>query len=58
MESISWIKGELSPSYTMDVSQSWTPEKSGEYQIETFVWDSIDGSVALSPIMSTLIIVE
>lgn len=58
VESISWIKGELSPSYSMDVSQSWTPKISGEYQIETFVWDSIDGSIALSPIMSTLIIVE
>lgn len=58
VESISWIKGELSPSFTMDVSQSWTPEKSGEYLIETFVWDSIQGSVALSPIMSTLIIVK
>lgn len=58
VESISWIKGELSPSFTMDVSQSWTPKKSGEYKIETFVWDSIQGSVALSPLMSTLIIVE
>jgi len=58
VESVSWVKGELSSSRGMDVSQSWTPTKSGEYQIETFVWDSIDDPTALSPIVSTLIIVE
>jgi len=58
VESISWIQGELSPKQSLDVSQSWIPEKSGTYQIETFVWNSLNNPMALSPIMSTLIVVE
>jgi hypothetical protein len=58
VESVSWIQGELSPGQILDVSQSWIPKKSGEYQIETFVWNSIHDSTALSPIMSTLVTVN
>ncbi len=58
MELISWIQGELSPKQNLDVSQSWTPKKSGTYQIETFVWNSLNDPVALGPVMSTLIVVE
>ncbi len=58
VESISWIQGELSPKQSLDVSQSWIPKKSGIYQIETFVWNSLNNPMALSPIMSTLIVVE
>jgi hypothetical protein len=58
VESISWIQGELSPKQSLDVSQSWIPKKSGAYQIETFVWNSLSDPIPLSSIMSTLIIVE
>ncbi|MCH8914539.1 MAG: hypothetical protein IIA82_01615 [Thaumarchaeota archaeon] len=58
VELISWIQGELSPKQNLDVSQSWTPKKSGTYQIETFVWNSLNDPVALGPVMSTLIVVE
>jgi len=58
VESISWIQGELSPKQSLDVSQSWIPEKSGTYQIETFVWNSLNNPMALAPIMSTLIVVK
>ena len=58
VESISWIQGELSSRQTLDVSQSWIPKKSGMYEIETFVWNSINDPVVLSPSMSTLINVE
>ncbi len=58
VESISWIKGELSPKQSLDVSQSWIPEKSGTYQIETFVWNSLNNPMVLAPIMSTSIVVE
>jgi len=58
VESISWIKGELSPKQSLDVSQSWIPKKSGTYQIETFVWNSLNNPMALAPIMSTSIVVE
>ena len=58
VESISWIQGELSPKQSLDVSQSWTPKKSGPYQIETFVWNSLKDPTALSPVLSTSIIVD
>lgn len=38
--SISWIQGELSSNQQLQVSQSWIPKTSGQYGIETFVWDS------------------
>jgi hypothetical protein len=58
VESISWIQGELTPKQSLDVSQSWIPKESGIYQIETFVWDSLDDLMPLAPITSTSIIVE
>ena len=58
VESVSWIQGELSPRQSLDVSQSWIPESSGTYQIETFVWSSLNDPTALSPVLSTLITVD
>ena len=55
VESLSWIRGEITSKQSLDVSQSWTPKKSGLYEIETFVWSSINDPTALSPLMSTLI---
>jgi hypothetical protein len=55
VESLSWIQGEISSKQSLDVSQSWVPKKSGIYEIETFVWNSINDPTALSPIMSTMI---
>jgi len=58
VESISWIQGELSAKQSLDVSQSWIPKKSGTYQIETFVWNSLNDPIALGPVISTSIMVE
>ncbi|MCV0430632.1 hypothetical protein [Nitrosopumilus sp.] len=58
VESLSWIQGEISSQQILDVSQSWIPDESGTYEIETFVWNSINNPTALSPKMSTLITVE
>jgi len=58
VESISWVQGELSPKQSLDVSQSWIPTKSGIYQIETFVWNSLNNPMILAPVISTLIVVE
>ncbi|MGY5146483.1 MAG: hypothetical protein ACW9W4_00555 [Candidatus Nitrosopumilus sp. bin_7KS] len=58
VESLSWIQGEISSQQILDVSQSWIPNESGTYEIETFVWNSISESTALSPTMSTLITVK
>ena len=58
VESISWIQGELTVQQSLDVSQSWIPEKPGTYHIETFVWNSLNDPTVLAPVMLTSIIVE
>jgi hypothetical protein len=58
VESISWVQGELTAKQSLDISQSWVPKKSGIYQIETFVWNSLADTMALSPVMLTSITVE
>lgn len=58
IESIAWIRGELNPYQTLDVSQSWIPKKSGDYEIQTYVWNSINDPTALGQEMSTMISVN
>ena len=58
VESVSWVKGELSSKQILDVSQSWIPKKPGIYVIETFVWNSFTHLTPLSPIISEMITVE
>jgi len=47
--SLSWIQGELTSNQSLELSQSWTPTESGNYVIETFVWNSLKDQTALSP---------
>lgn len=47
--SLSWISGELNAAQNFELSQSWTPTKSGSYRIETFVWKSLDDPSPLVP---------
>ncbi len=56
--SISWITGEISSNQNLDVSQSWTPSKTGDYIIETFVWKSLNDPTPLSPPKSHSVFVE
>ena len=57
VESISWVRGQLTSDQTFDVSQSWTPKKIGEYTIETFVWHTLNDSTPLSLVSTTKIII-
>ena len=56
--SLSWIQGQLSSKQILDISLSWIPEKSDTYFLETYVWNSLNDLIPLSPPISTLIIVE
>ena len=58
VESVSWIQGQLTSGQNLQVSQSWIPKNSGEYEIETFVWSSLKDPTALSNSMSRSISVE
>lgn len=57
-ESINWVRGQLDAHQTLDVSQSWMPKKSGDYEIQTYVWNSITDPTALGPEMSIMISVN
>ena len=48
--SLSWVSGQLPAKDSIIVAQSWIPEKSGRYEIEVFVWESMLDPVPLSPI--------
>lgn len=50
--SLSWLTGSLSPRQSFSPAQSWTPNESGVYHIQVFVWASIDNPNALSPPLS------
>jgi hypothetical protein len=42
------VEGVLSPSKTSTIGISWTPDKSGSYTIEVFVWKSLEEPIPLS----------
>jgi hypothetical protein len=56
--SLSWIQGQLSPNQILDISQSWIPEKSDTYILETYLWNSLNKLMPLSPPTSTIITVN
>ena len=45
---LSWIQGQLAPLQELELSKSWTPALSGDYTVETFVWNSLTDSIPLS----------
>lgn len=58
IESLSWIQGMLTPKQNLQVAQSWSPTKSGNYNVETFVWSSLSDPVPLSPIFKQSYFIE
>ncbi len=39
---LTWIKGTMNASAALDAGISWTPENSGNYTIDIFVWKSLE----------------
>lgn len=56
--SLSWVTGLAIPSQELGMSVSWIPEKSGEYTIERFIWNSIKGAIPLDDSNYTEILVR
>jgi len=56
--SLSWIQGQLSSKQILDVSLSWIPEKSDTYFLETYVWNSLNELIPMSPPTFTTIFVD
>ena len=55
--SLSWIAGTLSGNQFLNLAESWLPPSSGKYTAQIFVWQSLSEPNALSPPLSTDIIV-
>lgn len=49
--SLSWIGGTLFPEQRLSPAISWTPNSSGEYKIQIFVWKSLTDADALSQML-------
>jgi hypothetical protein len=50
---LSWLEGKLNPYQTMVIGKQWIPEKTGNYLVETYVWNSLKSPIALSPKISS-----
>jgi len=46
---LSWMRSELPPDDNLNAAQSWIPDAPGDYEVEVFIWDSIEGRSILSP---------
>ena len=46
--SLGWISGQLTPDQKLSPSLSWTPNISGEFTAEIFVWEGLANHKALS----------
>ena len=55
---LSWIRSQIFPMQTLELSQSWIPNSPGNYSVESFVWNSLEDPIVLSPSLSTSIVVE
>jgi hypothetical protein len=56
--SLAWITGALSAGQSFSPALSWIPSEAGTYTATAFVWESVDNPTALSPPVSTEIIVK
>lgn len=52
VEYLSFITGSVNPGQSLTPGVSWTPQTSGEYVVETYVWKSFDEPIVLSESVS------
>ena len=46
--SLGWISGQLTPEQKLSPSLSWTPNESGEFTAEIFIWEGLINHSALA----------
>lgn len=56
--SLAWITGSLSAGQSFSPALSWIPTQAGTYTATAFVWESVDNPTALSPPVSTTVLVK
>lgn len=52
------LSASILPNQSFTVSQSWMPEKSGQYSVQTFVWQSLSIPTPITKVIQTQITVE
>ena len=52
------LSASILPNQSFTVSQSWIPKESGQYTVQTFVWDSLLFPIPMTKVVQTQIIVE
>ncbi|MFQ5920633.1 MAG: hypothetical protein ACE5JV_01285 [Nitrososphaerales archaeon] len=57
-EMLTWIKGRIGSAGILESGISWTPEQSGTYELEVFVWRSLDDPGLPPPVRTMTITVE
>jgi len=57
-ETLEWQTGTLGPNADIEIGISWTPEKSGAYQVRTFIISGFDGPEILSPVAASEVVVQ
>ncbi|HXV46189.1 MAG TPA: hypothetical protein VD736_05905 [Nitrososphaera sp.] len=57
-ESLEWQTGSLNPDGSVDIGISWTPERTGTYQIRTFVISDFERLDILSPVAISEVVVQ
>lgn len=53
--SLSWLASELASNGSFVATQSWLPSVSGNYVVETFVWEDLEKAIVLSETRSTTV---
>jgi len=52
------LSAAILPNQSFTVSQSWIPKESGQYTVQTFVWDGLLFPTPLTKVVQTQITVE
>jgi len=52
------LSASILPNQSFTVSQSWIPKESGQYTVQTFVWDSLLFPTPMTKVVQTQVTVE
>jgi len=52
------LSASILPNQSFTVSQSWIPKESGQYTVQTFVWDSLLFPTPMTKVVQTQVAVE
>ena len=53
--SLNWISGVLDSGHSFSPTTSWIPKKSGYYEATVYLWESLERTIPLFPVMATSI---